>query len=123
MPDDSVITQHTPVIAEVHILWLTQGLGCDGDTIAITAATQPSIEDVVLGAIAGLPKVQLHNPVLARSRRRLHGAVSSGGARRAWQLQGSARWTAGAHLVLQNLVGLSPATVGGVVMVQIAAGS
>jgi hydrogenase small subunit len=40
-------------------------LGCDGDTIAITAATQPSIEDIVLGAIPGLPKVNFHNPVLA----------------------------------------------------------
>ena len=29
------------------------------------AATQPSIEDVILGAIPGLPKVHLHNPVLA----------------------------------------------------------
>ncbi len=26
---------------------------------------QPSIEDIVLGAIPGLPKVHLHNPVLA----------------------------------------------------------
>jgi hydrogenase small subunit len=26
-------------------------LGCEGDTIAVTAATQPSIEDVVMGAI------------------------------------------------------------------------
>ena len=31
----------------------------------MTAATQPSIEDVLLGAIPGLPKVHLHNPVLA----------------------------------------------------------
>ena len=38
---------------------------CDGDSVSITAATQPSIEDVVLGAIPGLPKVHLHNPVLA----------------------------------------------------------
>jgi hydrogenase small subunit len=52
-------------IQEMHILWITAGLGCDGDTIAITAATQPSIEDVVLGAIPGIPKVHLHNPVLA----------------------------------------------------------
>ena len=50
---------------DIHILWLTAGLGCDGDTIAITAATQPSIEDLLLGAIPGLPKVHLHNPVLA----------------------------------------------------------
>src|SRR5262249_49839404 len=40
-------------------------LGCDGDTISITAATQPSIEDIILGAIPGLPKVNFHNPVLA----------------------------------------------------------
>ena len=33
--------------------------------VALTAATQPSIEDVLLGAIPGLPKVHLHNPVLA----------------------------------------------------------
>src|SRR4030081_3528516 len=52
-------------IAELDILWITAGLGCDGDTIAMTAATQPSIEEVLLGAIPGLPKVNLHNPVLA----------------------------------------------------------
>jgi hydrogenase small subunit len=54
-----------PAIAELDILWITAGLSCDGDTVAITAATQPSIEDVLLGAIPGLPKVRLHNPVLA----------------------------------------------------------
>jgi hydrogenase small subunit len=58
-------TQPPPAIAEIDILWLTAGLGCDGDTIAITAATQPSIEDILLGAIPGIPKVNLHNPVLA----------------------------------------------------------
>jgi hydrogenase small subunit len=58
-------TQRTPAVAEVHILWITAGLGCDGDTISITAATQPSIEDLVTGAIPGIPKVHLHNPVLA----------------------------------------------------------
>src|SRR5438445_9880918 len=52
-------------IAEMHIVWLTAGLGCDGDTIAMTAATNPSIEDVLSGALPGLPKVHLHNPVLA----------------------------------------------------------
>jgi hydrogenase small subunit len=30
---------------EIAILWLTAGLGCDGDTIAMTAASQPSLED------------------------------------------------------------------------------
>ena len=37
-------------IADISILWITAGLGCDGDTIAMTAATQPSIEDLVSGA-------------------------------------------------------------------------
>src|SRR6476469_9738933 len=45
-------TQKAPPVKEVHIVW-------------ITAATQPSVEDVLLGAIPGLPKVHLHNPVLA----------------------------------------------------------
>ena len=59
------VTQHPPAVSEVHIVWITAGLGCDGDSVSITAATQPSIEDVLLGAIPGLPKVHLHNPVLA----------------------------------------------------------
>ena len=53
-------------IKEIDILWITSGLGCDGDTVAMTAATQPSIEDIVLGVIPGIPKVNFHNPVLAR---------------------------------------------------------
>jgi len=52
-------------VEDVHIVWITAGLSCDGDTVAITAATQPSVEDVLLGAIPGLPRVHLHNPVLA----------------------------------------------------------
>src|SRR6201993_2631976 len=52
-------------VEEVHIVWLTAGLSCDGDSVSVTAAEQPSIEDVILGAIPGLPKVYLHNPVLA----------------------------------------------------------
>jgi hydrogenase small subunit len=58
-------TQKDPAVAEIHIVWITAGLGCDGDSVSITAATQPSVEDVLLGAIPGLPKVHLHNPVLA----------------------------------------------------------
>src|SRR5271156_5419305 len=58
-------TQRPSPVKEIHILWITAGLGCDGDSVSITAAMQPSIEDVLLGAIPGLPKVHLHNPVLA----------------------------------------------------------
>jgi hydrogenase small subunit len=52
-------------VEEVHILWISEGMSCDGDTVSITAATNPSIEDVVLGLIPGIPKVHLHNKVLA----------------------------------------------------------
>src|SRR6266550_3491379 len=48
----------------VHILWMNGGLGCDGDSVALTAATQPSIEEIVLGALPGLPKVAVHWPLI-----------------------------------------------------------
>jgi hydrogenase small subunit len=48
----------------VHVLWLNAGLSCDGDSVALTAATQPSIEEIVLGAIPGLPKVAVHWPLI-----------------------------------------------------------
>jgi hydrogenase small subunit len=37
-------------MAEIDILRITAGLGCDGDTVAMTTATLPSLEDVLLGA-------------------------------------------------------------------------
>jgi Ni,Fe-hydrogenase I small subunit len=52
-------------IPELDVLWITAGFGCDGDTIAMTAATQPSIEDILFGQIPWIPKVILHNPFLA----------------------------------------------------------
>jgi len=55
----------SPAVPEVDVLWITAGLSCDGDSVSITAATQPSLEDVLLGALPGLPKVNLHHPVLA----------------------------------------------------------
>src|SRR3979411_180224 len=48
----------------VHILWINGGLSCDGDSVALTAATQPSIEEIVLGALPGLPKVAVHWPLI-----------------------------------------------------------
>jgi hydrogenase small subunit len=55
----------TPVVSEVDILWLTAGLSCDGDSVSVTGASQPSLEDVLLGNIPGIPRVRLHHPVLA----------------------------------------------------------
>ena len=48
----------------VHVLWLNAGLSCDGDSVALTAATQPSIEELVLGGLPGAPPVALHWPLL-----------------------------------------------------------
>ncbi|SFL05636.1 hydrogenase expression protein HypE [Geodermatophilus ruber] len=50
---------------EVHILWISEGMSCDGDTVSVTACDQPSIEDVVTGVVPGLPTVHLHNKVLS----------------------------------------------------------
>lgn len=61
----TVLADREPDVKEVHVLWMTSGLSCDGDTISTTNASLPSIEDVVMGNIPGLPKVSLHNPVLA----------------------------------------------------------
>src|SRR5580658_8234077 len=52
-------------LEEIDVLWLTAGLSCDGDTVSITAATQPSLEDLIHGAIPGVPRLRLHNPFLS----------------------------------------------------------
>jgi len=48
----------------IHILWINCGLSCDGDSVALTAATQPSIEEIALGALPGLPKIAVHWPLI-----------------------------------------------------------
>jgi hydrogenase small subunit len=58
-------TGDTPPVAEISILWLTAGLSCDGDTIAMTAATQPSLEDLLGGALPWTPRVKLYNAFLS----------------------------------------------------------
>jgi len=52
-------------IDEMSILWLSAGLSCDGESIAITGASQPTIEDLLRGAIPWTPKLTLHNAFLA----------------------------------------------------------
>ena len=56
---DTRTTEPAPAIEVMDVFWLTAGLGCDGDTIAMTAATQPSIEDLISGAIPGIPRMRL----------------------------------------------------------------
>src|SRR6476661_6755633 len=35
-------------VEEVHILWISEGMSCDGDSVSVTAAGQPGIEDVLV---------------------------------------------------------------------------
>src|ERR1700755_1027333 len=48
-----------------HVLWMTVGLSCEGDSVAMTAATNPSLEDIIQGVIPGMPRVVVHNQVSA----------------------------------------------------------
>ena len=51
-------------IKEVHAFWLAGG-SCDGCSIAAVGATMPSVENLILGNLPGVPKVVLHHPVLS----------------------------------------------------------
>lgn len=52
------------LIEEVHAFWIAGG-SCDGCSIAAVGATSPSVEDLLLGVLPGVPKVVLHHPVLS----------------------------------------------------------
>ena len=77
-------TEAPPDETVIHVLWINAGLSCDGDSVALTAATQPSIEEIALGALPGLPEDR--RPLAAdrlrvrsrRRRRRLHRVVLQG---------------------------------------------
>src|SRR6267378_6228872 len=54
---------HGP-IKTVHVFWLA-GMSCDGCSIAVLGATNPSVESMLAGSVPALPKVLLHHPVLS----------------------------------------------------------
>src|ERR1700694_2210995 len=56
-----------PTDTVVNVLWIPAGLSCDGDSVALTAAMQPSIEEIALGALPGLPGVKFHWPLIEYS--------------------------------------------------------
>ena len=60
-----VPNQNETEAVEAHVIWMTTGLSCDGDSVAMTSAVNPSLEDIITQAIPGMPKVIVHNPVLA----------------------------------------------------------
>jgi hydrogenase small subunit len=49
----------------VHVIWMTSGLSCDGESVALTSATSPSIEDLLQGTLPGVPRMVLYNSLLA----------------------------------------------------------
>jgi hydrogenase small subunit len=49
---------------EVHAFWLA-GMSCDGCTISIAGAQNPSVEQLLNARLPGLPKIVLHHPVLS----------------------------------------------------------
>ena len=66
-PSRSLAGGHRPGVTEMDVLWLTAGLGCDGETISITAATQPALEELMFGA---LPWSSRHQTSQSRPRLR-----------------------------------------------------
>jgi hydrogenase small subunit len=57
--------QNATEAVTAHVIWMTSGQGCDGDSVAMTSATNPSLEDIIQGVIPGMPRVVIHTPVLA----------------------------------------------------------
>jgi hydrogenase small subunit len=60
-----VPNQNATEAVTAHVIWMTTGLSCDGDSVALTGATSPSLEDIITSSIPGMPKVVVHNPVIA----------------------------------------------------------
>ncbi len=48
---------------KVHAFWFA-GMSCDGCSVAVTGASTPSLESMLLGAHPGIPRVVLHHPVI-----------------------------------------------------------
>ena len=64
MPEHSKERLPLGPLKTVHVFWLA-GMSCDGCSIAVTGATNPGIEGLLLGIVPAMPKVLLHHPVLA----------------------------------------------------------
>ncbi len=50
-------------LKKVHAFWFA-GMSCDGCSVAVTGATNPSVESLLLGSHPGIPRVALHHTVL-----------------------------------------------------------
>src|SRR5919202_5220939 len=47
-------------LSKVYAFWLS-GMSCDGCTISAVGATEPSVEELLTGALPGIPMVVLHH--------------------------------------------------------------
>src|SRR5438067_6266079 len=47
-------------LKKVYAFWLS-GMSCDGCSIAVLGATEPSVEELLTGALPGLPTLVLHH--------------------------------------------------------------
>ena len=65
MTIEAIETHKKTEAVTAHVLWMTTGLSCEGDSVAMTSATNPSLEDIITQAIPGMPKVVVHNQVVA----------------------------------------------------------
>ncbi len=65
-PIDPFKYSPTPGFDEIHILWTSEGMSCDGDSVSMTNGMTPAIEDIVNGLVPQIPsKVHVHNKVLS----------------------------------------------------------
>ncbi|MFN2388948.1 MAG: hydrogenase expression protein HypE [Actinomycetota bacterium] len=49
-------------LEKIYLIWMVGG-SCDGCTIAVTGATNPRVEHLLLGVVPGLPKIELIHTV------------------------------------------------------------
>ena len=80
MPAQSArLTDRPPDIRELHVLWITAGLGCDGDTVSITAADAAEHRRCRAGRHSRPSQGPSAQPGARLSKwRRVHGALSTG---------------------------------------------
>src|SRR5262245_3136905 len=56
--------RETPSLEMVHLIWLA-GAGCRGCTISMLSASDPGIEDLILGNVPDVPRVAVIHPELS----------------------------------------------------------
>jgi hydrogenase small subunit len=63
-PTEFIPNQAASEAVTAHVLWITAGQSCEGDSVAMTSASNPSLEDIIQGVIPGMPRVVIHNGVV-----------------------------------------------------------